>query len=467
MLDRGLAWALARSVPVEVAGGLARLLRGLVSPVVNGPPRTEWWRRPGLGVMYQVEYRPGMDWDRDFNQFNRSMMNEAGHLRFNGPFCKVDEWVRLSREAGVDYHVMEIKWHDGICYFDTDLTDWKTEEDYAAGFARSSRGAGIPFMFYYSSIFDHNPLFDRVQPRSDKTVSFIGLPGNPVYDEYIRGQYREIMERYRPDGMWIDWYWPDESTRTTLELFRAEYPGTVLTFNVSSLFASSYSRLHYTSGEAHELDGPYLRVERTNRGVVVVFKSAWKLSTLARRVLEQPWELVTPAGRWWQDPRLRDDPYDLVRMAAVVMSSGGKLCPGVAARLDGSLYPDQVRQLTMLGEWYRPRRALFAGSVPLRYKGREPSGVRVSPRNARTIACRNGKDIILHVVNMDGSAGPVRVEFSGKRWSGIERAYLEPSGRELPVFRSGSRSSVTIARDEVDPVDNILRLQTPSGAGQP
>ena len=457
---------MARSVPREVASGLAHLVRGLIKPAWKSSPGPEWWRRPGLGVMYQVEYRPGMDWDRDFNEFNRWMTGEDGRLEFNGPFCQVSDWVRLSHEVGVDYHVLEIKWHDGICYFDTGLTDWKTEEDYAAGFARSSRAAGIPFLFYYSSIFDHNPLFDPVQPRGDRTISFIGLPGNPDYEEYIRGQYREIVEQYQPDGMWIDWYWPDESTRTTLELFGAEYPETVLTFNVSSLFPSSYSRLHYTSGEAHELNGPYLRVEKTNRGVVAVFKSAWKLSALARRVMEQPWELVTPAGRWWQDPRLRDDPYDLVRMAAVVMAGGGKLCPGVTARLDGSIYPDQVRQLTMLGDWYRPRRSLFTASVPMRYRGRQPPGVTVSPRSMRTVACRHGEDIIVHVVNMDGSPGPVRAEFNGKRWSGIERVYLEPSGKEVDMLCLGSSCSVTIEKDDVDPVDSILRLKIRSGAGK-
>lgn len=117
---------------------------------------------------------------------------------------------------------MEIKWHDGICYFDTTLTDWKTEEDYAGRFPEASRRAGIPFMYYYSSIFDHNSQFDPVQP-SQQTVSFIGIPDNPTYHEYLRGQYAEIMEQYRPDGMWIDWYWPDQCLQTTIDFFRSNF----------------------------------------------------------------------------------------------------------------------------------------------------------------------------------------------------------------------------------------------------
>ena len=75
---------------------------------------------------------------------------------------------------------------------------------------------------YYSSIFDHNPQFDPVQP-SRQTVSFMGIPDNPTYDEYLHGQYSEIMAQYRPDGMWIGWYWPDQCTHTTIDFFRTNY----------------------------------------------------------------------------------------------------------------------------------------------------------------------------------------------------------------------------------------------------
>jgi len=82
-----------------------------------------------------------MDWERDYRQFNRSMMDDEGNLAFNGPLCQVEDWVELSARAGADYHMMEIKWHDGICYFDTELTDWKTPDDYAERFAEASRKA--------------------------------------------------------------------------------------------------------------------------------------------------------------------------------------------------------------------------------------------------------------------------------------------------------------------------------------
>ena len=115
--------------------------------------------------MYQIETRPGWAWDRDYEKFNKSISDEQGKIDFPGPFPEIAEWVQLSEEIGLDYHVFEIKWHDGICYFDTGTTEWKTKQDYARQFADLSRAAGIPFMYYYSAVFDHNPQFDPIQPK--------------------------------------------------------------------------------------------------------------------------------------------------------------------------------------------------------------------------------------------------------------------------------------------------------------
>ena len=416
-----------------------------------------WWRRPGLGIMYQIETRPGTDWGRDYEEFNRSMTGADGKIAFDGPFCRPEEWVDLSLRACVDYHQMELKWHDGICYFDTALTEWKTPEDYAARFSSTSRKAGIPFMFYYSSVFDHNPQFDPIQPSRRKTMSFIGY--RQQYLEYLKGQYREIMEKYNPDGMWIDWYWTDDATDATIELFRREYPDTVLAFNVSNFYPTAHRRLDYTSGEAHSLDGPYVKLVKVGDDITPVFTSCWKWASMARRLFAPCWELIAPVGKWWQDPSLRDDPNDLVRMTAITLASGGLFMVGATSRMDGTIFPDQVKQLEILGDWYGPRKHLFSESVPARYGRREPPGVRVSPGSFRTIACEQGNDILLHLINMEASMKPVTVELKGKRWEKVREALLEPEGTRVDVHREHGFAGIKITPDHSDPVDTIVRLR--------
>jgi hypothetical protein len=59
---------------------------------------------------------------------------------------------------------------------------------------------------------------------------------------------------------------------------------------------------------------------------------------------------------------------------------------------------------------------------------------------------------------MHGSTKPFTVRFTGRRWKGVKRVIVEPSGRQLPIERSGTRFSVKI-RGDIDPVDTILRLR--------
>jgi hypothetical protein len=103
----------------ELTKAFARIVHRLIVPAqYNVNPSDPWWKKPGLGIMYQIEYRPGMDWDRDFEKFNRSMTDEHGKFKFNGPFCKIDNWVELSKNIGLDYHIFESKWHDGYVFQD-------------------------------------------------------------------------------------------------------------------------------------------------------------------------------------------------------------------------------------------------------------------------------------------------------------------------------------------------------------
>lgn len=439
---------------------LANILRRLAFPVKPAyAPGDPWWKKPGLGIMYQIEFRPGMDWDRDYEKFNPSMM-ENGKIKFNGPFCKIADWVELSRQVGVDYHVFESKWHDGICYFDTKLTGWKTEDDYCGQFAESSRRAGIPFMYYYSTVFDHNPKFDAIQPNPHSTFSDLSMDPQPLYEDYLLGHYREIMERYRPDGMWFDWYWPDRATNLTIDFFRAHYRDTVITFNLSHYFPSAHKRLDYTTGEAHDLTGNYIKLVKTGAMRLPIFTGAWKWATLGRRVLDHPTELISPAGKWWQDPSLRDDPNDLLRMTAIILACGGKFCLGATSQMNGDLYPDQVTQLKILGEWYQTRKILFTDSVPMRYRTEMVPGLKVTPASVKTIAAQNGGDTLLHLVNMDGATRPITVEFRGRRWKGLAAVSLEPSGKELKLERSDGFAKTTIRSEDIDPVDMILRLKS-------
>ncbi len=418
------------------------------------PQNRKWSEKPGLSVMYQIETRPGWEWDRNFVEFNKSMSDEKGGIKFNGPYCKIKEWVDLSREIGLDYHVFEIKWHDGICWWDTKTTDWKTDRDYAKEFAEYSREAQIPFMYYYSAVFDHNPRFDSIQPVKEILPSFIG--NHQEYQDYLVKQFDEIMNKYRPDGMWFDWWWADGSTETTYRYFQEKHPQAAVIFNMSNLMPGSYNKIQITSGEAHRYDGPWVVIRKELSGGFPVFTSSRKWANAFRWIFDHQWEVCTPAGKWWQDPSLREDPLEIIRQAAVVLACGGKICIGATSMMDGHIFPDQLKQLHLLGQWYKPRREYFVNAAPVRYVWFHPLSVAISSRNFDAVVSEYGKGLLLHLINRSSSSREVSIRLRGRLWQGISEAVILPQKEKVDLKRKGSSLVAKLTTGQIDSVDTIL-----------
>ena len=457
--------------------------------------KKEWWEKPGFGIMYQIEVRPGWVWNRNYDKFNASMLDENGNFKFDGPFCKMKKWVEFSKKVGLDYHIFEAKWHDGICYWDTKYTDWKTPEDYCKVFAEESKKNKIPFMFYYSSIFDHNPMFDDIQPLRGLTPSFIAMHSedkefvqnyskkveeivfnlfsaskqrrgkklpedyeffddlkfhdyeyNPAkYEDYLKASVKELIDNYKPDGMWMDWYWTTEETSTyiVMDLLENEYPEVVLTYNQSISYklgrVIKLRYAHYLCGEAHDVP------------------LAWKIGNKYRtkKVL---WELLGPAAENFDDPTSRSDPNEIIRIAAIIMASGGKYVFGLLSQMDGELFPEPAKNVEFFGTWYKSRKPLFRDAIPMTYKGKKVPGIDVNEKEFGIIGSIHEGDNLIHLINFKGKVLDVTLRFSLDKWENVDKIMLEPMKAELDFKKDGNEIIVLISEKNIDSVDTILRI---------
>ncbi len=446
-----------------------------------------WWEKPGFSIMYQIEARPGWFWNRNYDIFNASMRDKEGKLNFNGPFCKMKKWVEFSKRVGVDYHIFEVKWHDGICYWDTKYTKWKTPEDYVKSFSEESKKAAIPFLYYYSSIFDHNPDFDDIQPLRCVTPSFIAMHNdtkeaiskyskgfaerirdmfkdqieerkipyetnffddvkfhdftyNPEkYEVYLLNQIKELIDTYHPDGMWMDWYWgkDEASTFLIMDFMEKNYPNVILTYNVSIDRRPRY--IHYLSGEAHDVN------------------IAWKSGKKYRRK-KKPWELCGPAAYAWDVPQARPDPYEIIRIAAIIMASGGKYCFGLPSQMDGDLYPEPAKNVELFGSWYKLRRLFFTEATPMRYRSENLPGVEISEKDFGTIGTIYNEDNLIHIINFKGIKKGLTVMFLQDQWDNIKKIFLEPNTTELEYTKSNNNIMLSLKKSDLDLADTILRI---------
>ncbi len=452
--------------------------------------KRKWWEKPGFGLMYQIEARPGWLWNRNYDKFNASMKDKNGNLKFNGPYCKMKEWVEFSKALGVDYHIFEAKWHDGICYFDSKYTNWKTPTDYCKIYADESKKARIPFMFYYSNIFDHNPQFNDIQPLRSCTPSFIAMHAKVKkfishfsrafailawmryfshrimkklpqqekkakylddirlnnfsydprkYEKYVLKQLTELVKNYNPDGLWMDWYQMhmEASADIVMDFMKEKYPDVILTFNNSIMWNLKWA--HYLCFEAHNV------------------KAAWQRACRYRK-LKKPWELICPAANYWDNPAPRADSLEVARMAAIIMANGGKAAFGLPSRMDGSLFPIPAKHLKLFGEWYKKRRKLFTDAVPMRYRGKKAKGININEKHFGLIVSIFNNDYLIHLINFRGIAKSIRLHLSKKKWSGIERIVLEPHEIDLRYIKNEKKIVLSLEKEIIDKIDTIIRI---------
>lgn len=436
----------------------------------------DWWKQPGIGISYQGDVNPELTWDRNYTKLNPLMMDKNGGLNYEGrPDFNVEQFVKVSQEVGAEYHMFFTKWSDGICLFDTELTNWKTPKDYTAEFSKLSREQGIPFVFFYSSIWDHNPQLDHIQPNKKSNVSFIQ---HHEYIEYIQGQFRELIEKYQPDGLWLDAWWNvpfmAATTRKSYPFIRANYPDVVLGFNTSSIARNADKVLDYTSGEMQTLNndlpsaGSHLPGGRIvnlifNITVELLTKTAnaWKYANRNRMNFVHPWEGITSVSNGWNHAALREDIYDLPRIAATIMANGGRCTMGFQSDINGNLVEDQVEQMRIVGKWYKPRKQLFSNAKPLRYKGYSAPGI-IVPRGYKTIASQAGDDVLIHIIKLEGyceSGLSGEIKIASSDWPGLKEVFLEPEHRSVQVRSFSAWKIIELSESDEDPVDTILRLK--------
>ena len=116
---------------------------------------------------------------------------------FNPTAFDARQWVRVIKAAGMKQLILTAKHHDGFCLWPSKLTahsvrfsPWRGGKgDVVAEVAAACREAGIGFGVYLSP-------WDRHEPSYGDT---------PKYNEFFRGQLRELLTGYgRVDEVWFD-----------------------------------------------------------------------------------------------------------------------------------------------------------------------------------------------------------------------------------------------------------------------
>ena len=120
--------------------------------------------------------------------------------KFNPVDYNPDEWVKLAKDAGMEYICFTTKHHDGFCMFDTKYTDFNIMntpygKDVLKELADACARGGLKLSLYYS-----NPDWDYKYGWNPHSSHQMPEPGDVAdiekLKEFQRNQIRELLTNY-------------------------------------------------------------------------------------------------------------------------------------------------------------------------------------------------------------------------------------------------------------------------------
>jgi len=297
------------------------------------------------------------------------------YKEFNPVNFSADEWIKTLKDAGMKYFVITTRHHDGfsLCpsdYSDYDIAATPYKKDILMELKEACDKYGILFGTYYSICDWKHPYYPLGSPGG-KTTKETG--DMDKFIPFIKGQTRELIEKYHTRILWFDGEWEDPWTHEMgLDFY------------------------NYLKG----LDETVLinnRVDKGRKGmegITISDEFAGDYATPEQRIgtfdLEHPWEsCITICKQWAWKPNDEMKSFDeCIQTLLKTVGGGGNLLFNVGPMPDGRIEARQVDRLKEIGSW-------------LKNYGESVYGCKGGPfkPTEKMAATRKGSSIYLHLFN--------------------------------------------------------------------
>jgi len=313
--------------------------------------------------------------------------------RFTADKYDPGAWADLFRRAGARFVVPVAEHHDGFAMYDTGLSGWSAAKrgprrDLVGDLARAVREKGLVFGLSTHRaehwwFFDQGMTFDS-DVRSKRWHDFYGPaqpektpdgganpPDRDHLDDWM-ARTVELVEKYRPQLVWFDWWIEQPAFAPYLRRFAAYY------YNQGAGrgegVAINYKLKAFPDGAA------VLDVERGQLASIRPF--FWQTDT---SISKNSWGYVTEQDYKTADS-LVDDLVDIV-------SKNGALLLNIGPRPDGTIPEEEQRILLEIGRWLETNGEAIYGTRPWSVFGEGPTPVVEGSFNDTKRAAFTGEDI--------------------------------------------------------------------------
>jgi len=287
-------------------------------------------------------------------------------------------WAKLFKEAGVKYVVPVAEHHDGFPMYASDLTDWSAaklgpKRDLIGEQAKAFRKAGIVFgasshraehwFFFDNGIYSDSDVRDTnyaalYGPAVNKRMAEAQAepPDKAFLDDWLLRSC-EIVDKYRPEVLYFDWWICQPVFQPYLKTFAAYYynRGAEWKKQVSINF-KEWEGISYPRGSG---------VFDMERGAADNIQPRfWQTCTSVSR---NSWGYVSNHD-YKETGEIVDDLIDIV-------SKNGTMLLNIGPKADGTIPEHEQEMLRRIGGWLKINGEAIYGTRPWMMYGEGPTTV--------------------------------------------------------------------------------------------
>lgn len=287
-----------------------------------------------------------------------------------------EEWAQLFEEAGARFVVPVAEHHDGFQMYKSELSRWNAYEmgphrDICGELSQAVRGHSMVFgasshraehFWFMDGVHlcesDYTPeledFYGPAMPHPDDHSDYtVGCPTADHMDDWL-ARTCEIVDKYRPQLVWFDWWINNLAFRPYLEKFAAYYYNRGVEWNMG--VAINYKYHAYDEGCA---------VFDVERGQLSNGRSLlWQNDT---SVSKNSWGYIE--GQDYKKP------LDILCDLVDIVSKNGALLLNIGPKADGTIPEPEQRILREIGAWLKLNGEAIYETRPWRAFGEGPTQV--------------------------------------------------------------------------------------------
>jgi len=318
----------------------------------------EWYPRN----MYQpksIEYNHHVETYGKHDQFGyKDFIPQFKAEKFDA-----EEWMELFHQAGAKYVVPVAEHHDGFAMYKTALSRWNAAEmgpkrDVIGELAQAAEKQGIVFGVSSHRIehwwFMNNGRKFNSDVNDPMVADFYGpareeeeTPSPEYMNDWLL-RCVELVDKYKPQLFWFDWWIEQPAMEPYRKSFAAYYYNKGIEWDKGVV-------INYKN-ESFPADAAVYDIERGN----------------SRATKEHPWQTDTSIGKksWgYISGEENKSANELVDVLIDIVSKNGNLLLNIGPQADGAIPTEQQQVLRDIGAWLRVNGEGIYGTRPWKVSG--------------------------------------------------------------------------------------------------